>query len=64
MIRDGDWKLIDTKGGRGFGADRKVKYDIELYDIANDLSEKKNLAEKMPAKVESLRAGIRSILEN
>jgi arylsulfatase A-like enzyme len=64
VIRDGDWKLIDTRGGRGFGADRKMKYDIELYDLTDDLSEKKNLAEKMPGKVESLRARIRSILEN
>jgi len=64
VIRDGDWKLIDTRGGRGFGADRKVKYDIELYNMTDDLSEKKNLAEKMPGKVESLRARIRSILEN
>ena len=64
VIRDGDWKLIDTKGGRGFGADRKVKYGIELYNLKNDLSEKSNLAEKMPGKVESLRAKIRSILDN
>ncbi|MEO2020330.1 MAG: arylsulfatase [Pirellulaceae bacterium] len=64
VVRDGDWKLIDTKGGRGFGADRKVKYGIELYNLKNDLSEKSNLAEKMPEKVESLRAKIRSILDN
>ena len=64
VIRDGDWKLIDTKGGRGFGADRKVKYGIELYNLKNDLSEKSNLADKMPEKVESLRAKLRSILDN
>ena len=64
VIRDGDWKLIDTKGGRGFGADRKAKYGIALYNLKDDLSEKNNLAEKMPEKVESLRSKIRSILEN
>ena len=64
VIRDGDWKLIDTKGGRGFGADRKVQYSIELFNLKDDLSEKNNLADKMPKKVESLRAKLRSILEN
>ena len=64
VIRDGDWKLIDTKGGRGFGADRKAKYGIALYNLKDDLSEKNNLAEKMPEKVESLRSKIRSILES
>jgi arylsulfatase A-like enzyme len=64
VIRDGDWKLIDTKGGRGFGADRKTQYGIELYNLKDDLSEKNNLADKMPEKVESLRSKLRSILEN
>ena len=64
VIRDGDWKLIDTKGGRGFGADRKAKYGIALYNLKDDLSEKNNLAEKSPEKVESLRSKIRSILGN
>ncbi|MCH2064401.1 MAG: arylsulfatase [Roseibacillus sp.] len=64
VIRDGDWKLIDTKGGRGFGVDRKVKYGVELYNLQEDLSEKNNLAAKMPGKVESLRAKMRRILGN
>ena len=64
VIRDGDWKLIATRGGRGFDADRKVKYDTELYNLEDDLSEKNNLAEKMPEKVKSLQARMYRILNN
>ena len=63
VIRDGDWKLINTKGSRGFDSDRGVKYGIELYNLRTDLSETKNLADEMPDKVENLRAKIRMILE-
>ena len=63
VIRDGDWKLIaNSKGGRGFGAP-KVKYSLELYHLGDDLEEQNNLAEKMPEKVESLKATIQRILE-
>ena len=64
VIRDGDWKLINTKGGRGFGADRKTQYGIELYNLKNDLSEKNNLADQMPEKVESLQATMQRLLNN
>ena len=64
VIRDGDWKLIATKGNRGFDADRKVKYGTALYNLNKDLSEKKNLADKMPEKVKSLQIQIQRILAN
>ena len=63
VIRAGDWKLIDTKGRRGFNAERGIPYGIELYNLKNDLSETNNLAEQMPQKVEHLRAETRKILE-
>ena len=62
VIRDGDWKLIATRGGRGFDADRKVKYGTELYNLKDDLSEKNNLAEKMPEKVKNLQTRMYRIL--
>ena len=64
VIRDGDWKLIATRGGRGFDADRKVKYGTELYNLKEDLSEKKNLAAQMPDKVKSLQSKIHRIMGN
>ncbi len=44
-IREGDWKLME------FFDDGK----IELYNLADDVSEKNNLAEKMPKKASELR---------
>jgi arylsulfatase A len=64
VIRDGEWKLIATKGSRGFNAPKGVKYGIELYNLSKDLSEQNNLAEKMPEKVEALSAKLQKILEN
>jgi arylsulfatase A-like enzyme len=64
VIRDGDWKLIDTKGSRGFNSERGAKYGIELYNLSTDLSETINLATEMPDKVENLRAKIRQVLDD
>lgn len=43
-IRLGDWKLIQYFENN----------DLELYNVTNDISEKKNLIEKFPAKAEEL----------
>jgi arylsulfatase A-like enzyme len=44
VIRSGDWKLLEfLEDGR-----------LELYNLRDDLSEKSNLAEKMPDKVREL----------
>ncbi len=44
-IRDGGWKLVALKGG-----------DWELYDLATDRGESRNLAAKNPSKVRELEA--------
>ncbi|MEC9081685.1 MAG: sulfatase/phosphatase domain-containing protein, partial [Verrucomicrobiota bacterium] len=49
-IRDGDWKLIE------FYHHKK----IELYNLANDIGEQKNLAAKNPKKVFELRAKLKA----
>jgi arylsulfatase A len=46
-IRQGDFKLRKVKN-------RKGKETIELYNLTKDISEKNNLAEDMPEKVEAL----------
>ncbi len=44
-MRDGDWKLIEWfEEGRS----------LELYNLASDIGEQKNLAERNPAKVREL----------
>ena len=46
-IRDGDLKLVVSKGGSG---------QPELYDLATDIGESKDLASAQPAKVKELQA--------
>jgi arylsulfatase A-like enzyme len=46
-IRDGDLKLVVSRGGSG---------QPELYDLAADLGESKDLAAAQPAKVKELQA--------
>lgn len=64
VIRDGDWKLINTKGSRGFGADRKRQYGIALYNLKHDLTERKDRANEMPEKVKTLKSEIDQILRD
>jgi arylsulfatase A-like enzyme len=47
-VRCGDWKLIE------FFEDQTV----ELYNLKEDIGEKRNLAEEMPAKVKELHDGL------
>jgi arylsulfatase A-like enzyme len=46
-IRDGDLKLVVSRGGSG---------QPELYDLAADIGESKDLAAAQPAKVKELQA--------
>ncbi len=53
IIRKGDYKLIKFWEGI-----------LELYDLARDLGEEKNLANSMPEKVEELEKALTAGLEN
>ena len=55
-IRIGDWKLV--LNGHTTALEEKVDHraKVELYNLADDVSEKTNLADKMPDKVKELRA--------
>jgi arylsulfatase A-like enzyme len=70
-IRMGDWKLVlngsrndmddgafavAAKSKKGKQKQAQAKDAVELFNLAQDLSEKANLAEKNPAKVAELRA--------
>jgi len=58
-VREGDWKLLRFYGE---GPGRSNHY--ELYNLKNDIGETKNLADKMPRKVEHLDALITKHLED
>ncbi|WP_321996654.1 arylsulfatase [Draconibacterium orientale] len=47
-VRKGDWKLLR------FNFNEPAKSEVELYNLANDLSEENNLAEKEPAVIKEL----------
>ena len=59
-IRMGDWKLVKGIGSKGVeGTERFGKAgtaDAELYNLAQDMGEKNNLADKEPARVKELAA--------
>src|SRR5439155_9117985 len=57
MVRHGDWKLIVTPadGKKGKAAQE------ELFNLANDLSEAKNLAPQMPEKVGEMKQRLAEI---
>ena len=59
-IRAGDWKLLTSKKGRGFGASKGVKYSPELYHLKEDLSERNNLYREHPEVVEEIGALLES----
>ena len=49
-VRAGDWKLIENYE---FG-------DLELYNLANDIGESRNLAKSEPARAEKMRAMLKA----
>jgi arylsulfatase A-like enzyme len=56
-IRHGDWKLVKTREGVFVDPDPAVLSDLagaELYDLAADIGESKNLAAARPEKVKEL----------
>jgi arylsulfatase A-like enzyme len=59
-LRDGDWKLIVPSGNAKKGA-KTESGEAELYDLANDPYETKNLAAAMPEKVSAMRAKLAEV---
>jgi arylsulfatase A len=74
-VRKGDWVLIDAVHGFGGQAAPKNwiakhqmpaddKQAVELYDLKNDIAQKKNLADEHPEKVTELKAELKRIRES
>ncbi len=58
-FRDGQWKLILAPD-----AESRQNIPVQLYDLASDLGETKNLAADQPERVESMRAAFTKIIES
>lgn len=66
LIRDGDWKYIDALGSGGFSKPSKVKAEAggasgQLYNLAEDSGETKNLFLQKPEIVARLSAQLKEI---
>jgi arylsulfatase A len=66
MIRDGDWKLIDALGSGGFSDPREVRPgpndpEGQLYNLAEDPAETKNLYAERPDIVKRLTETMKQI---
>ena len=55
-IRQGKWKLLKRKKHRKRGEPKSdtPQFTVMLYDLADDIGEQKNLAEKNPERVKAL----------
>lgn len=64
-IRIGDWKLLLNAHDRDAeeGKESSVGKKVELYNLATDLGEQKNLASEQPGKVAELRAKLDVLLK-
>jgi hypothetical protein len=58
-VRKGEWKLIRFYARNDDGSD-----DLELYDLKNDLGERRNLAKEKPELVKELNGLITDFLKN
>ena len=66
-IRMGDWKLLlnaSDKDAEDQVGDQKGTGEIELYNLADDISESKNLADAQPEKVKGMRTRLDAMLRN
>jgi arylsulfatase A-like enzyme len=64
-IRMGDWKLLlnaSDKDAENAGDEKTTVEKLELYHLADDISEKNNLAATQPERVKELRARLELFL--
>lgn len=61
-IRDGHWKLILGKGSGGWSKGGEAGPDVQLYDLAADVGERRNLAGEQPERVAAMKAAYDSLV--
>src|SRR5690606_21305423 len=65
-VRKGEWKLIDRPGSGGFSEPATYtpgpgEPEGQLYNLADDPGETKNLYDSLPSKVEELKETLRQL---
>jgi arylsulfatase A-like enzyme len=54
-LRNGAWKYIPAPGSGGWGTGGDTSQPVQLYNLADDLGETKNLAATMPEKLAEMK---------
>ncbi len=66
-LRMGDWKLLlspSEKDAEDAGSSESSSGKMELYNLANDISEKNNLAASQPEKLKEMRSRLDALIKN
>ena len=61
-VRLGNWKYIPAPGSGGWGTGGDQSQPVQLYNLAGDLGETKNLAAAMPEKVAEMKTLLEKIV--
>jgi arylsulfatase A-like enzyme len=61
-VRLGSWKYIPGQGSGGWGTGGDQSQPVQLYNLADDLGETKNLAAAMPEKVAEMKALLEKLI--
>jgi arylsulfatase A-like enzyme len=61
-VRSGTWKYIPAPGSGGWGKGGDQSQPVQLYNLADDLGETKNLAAAMPEKVAEMNALLEKLI--
>jgi arylsulfatase A-like enzyme len=61
-LRSGTWKYIPAPGSGGWGSGGDQSQPVQLYNLADDLGETKNLAAAMPEKVAEMKALLEKLI--
>jgi arylsulfatase A-like enzyme len=61
-IRQGSWKLILAPGSGGWSKGGAAQQPVQLYNLAEDLGETKNLAAEQPERVADMKALLEKLI--
>jgi len=61
-VRSGSWNYIPAPGSGGWGSGGDQSQPVQLYNLAEDLGETKNLAAAMPEKVAEMKAILEKLI--
>ena len=61
-VRSGSWKYIPAPGSGGWGKGGDQSQPVQLYNLADDLGETKNLAAAMPEKIAEMKALLEKLI--